>query len=132
MCTTVQDTDCYMNNGAANSNESSRYGFVLADGTAVGFVNHYTDPTDTNVGGGGFNIIVDLDGTGKGPNEDCKDRFVFYYDDSRGVRPDLDTLNISDGTSYSTNKCTAWVITNGNMDYLKCSDLKFGTKTTCK
>lgn len=34
------------------------------------------------------------------------------------------------GENYS--RCTAWVIMNGNMDYLHCSDLEFNGKTKCK
>ena len=71
----------------------------------------------------------DLDGSNKGKNQVCHDIFRFYYNNT-GVIPD--GQGAADNTSVNEHNCTAWIIRYDNMDYLKCSDLKFFGKTTCK
>jgi len=104
------------------------YGVILADGSAVDIIGSSS----------GFAwIMIDIDGFNKGANKRCYDYFSLRYDSSKGVyyttsRAEdgygIDMNNGSDGSLY----CTAWVLQYGNMDYLKCSGLKFGTNTTCK
>ena len=36
------------------------------------------------------------------------------------------------GSMEQGRACTAWVIYNGNMDYLHCNDLSWHGKTKCK
>ncbi len=45
--------------------------------------------------------------------------------------PFNNTCNISINNRTSGRGCTAWIIENGNMDYLKCNDLEWGKKTKC-
>ena len=120
MCT-VSNPSCAMpkNNGTTSFGRQTTDGvnsFVLADGALV----HFHSRND---------IWVDLDGSNKGKNQVCHDIFRFYYNNT-GVIPD--GQGAADNTSVNENNCTAWVIRYDNMDYLKCSDLKFGGKTTCK
>ena len=85
-----------------------------------------------------FGIYVDIDGFNKGKNLDGYDRFYFSATD-QGVLPDgtehrirLDDPDL-DTPCYGQEYCTAWVIINGNMDYLKCYDeLSWSGKTSCK
>jgi len=102
--------------------------YILADGTAIGF-----DFYDSNI----VHIRVDIDGPNKGKNQIGNDIFDFsiYFYDANGQQalqltpsalPDEWTGDFYD--SYST----AWVIKNENLDYLKCSDLNWETKTSCK
>ncbi|MBR1943391.1 hypothetical protein IJ843_06615, partial [bacterium] len=69
----------------------------------------------------------------KGANKHCYDYFKLFYAPSSGLIP---KCSYDSGTSISSvshsDRCTAWILENGNMDDLKCSGLKFGTNTTCK
>ena len=121
MCT-VSNTSCAMpkNNGTSSFGSQSSDGsnsFVLADGALI----HIHDT---------MTIWVDLDGNNKGKNQVCHDIFKFYHSDNEGVYPA--GQGAADNTSVTEDNCTAWVIQYDNMDYLKCNDLKFGGKTTCK
>ena len=92
---------------------------MLADGTGVAI---YWD---------GY-ILVDIDGPQKGPAHAGIDIFQFTYDPDHGtdeITPAGMTY-FSDGgynsfdlasPCYKTGDlaCTAWVVMNGNMDYLK-------------
>ena len=112
------------------------YTVITADGTSIGFCHRDFDVTM-------LSIRVDIDGPNKGKNQAGSDLFDFTYvidDDSEiqqtGVlypsfNPDSWTGDFDDDgiSSYST----AWIIKNGNMDYLKCPyDLNWETKTSCK
>ena len=111
---------------------SVKYGLILADGSTIGF---YAD-----------RILIDIDGFSKGPNSSCKDYFQIHYEDySRSLTHDTDLIkynSMSDIYNHYSAPCTAWVIVNGNMDYLKvgndgkCPDgktiLNWITNTTCK
>ena len=104
---------------------SLQYGVILADGTTIGFrLRHPNNAFDE--------ILVDLDGLNKGANKHGVDFFKFLYDSSGVMAPysDLHADNTSPDTH--THRATDWVIRYENMDYLKCNDLKFGGKTTCK
>ena len=103
--------------------------YILADGTSVmlalwnkncdGF--HAPDGLKTGCGW----LEVDLDGPNKGPHQAGKDIFLFDFSSTYGVYPfgsfqsayDIDTIY---KRCFSTgDTCAAWVINNGNMDYLK-------------
>ena len=121
------------------SKRISYYEFDLADGTNIGSFIEYPQQTNCshyeNAGYFG-SIYVDIDGANKGKNKHGYDRFEFeitdqgilpsnteYYEDGNGIVSD------SEGGYYAT----AWVIQNGNMDYLKCADeLSWSGQTTCK
>ena len=84
-------------------------------------------------------IRVDIDGPNKGKNQYGNDIFDFVIY-SRPVNGDL--LNqlmpyYLPGDYESDNSIssyeTAWVIENGNLDYLKCpEELNWETKTSCE
>ena len=96
------------------------YMVVLQDGVSLGF--------DVAVS----RIRVDIDGPNKGKNQEGSDIFdfgIYYYEDDwttdAGVSvnqlypstcPNCWTGNLDGYTQYET----AWVIQNGNLDYLKC------------
>ena len=131
-----------------NTNDSKRY--ILADGTSVYFhvwnktCSGYNAPDGSKSGCG--LIEVDLDGPNKGPHQSGKDIFLFDISDTYGIYPfgsfqvtyDLDAIYKK---CFNTgNGCAAWVINNGNLDYLKadangkCPNGKVlsQTVTTCK
>ena len=70
----------------------------------------------------------------KGPNTHGKDVFVFIVT-KKDITPE-GTINetnhiFADECSSKGRGCTAWVIFNENMDYLKCSDLAWNGKHKC-
>ena len=85
-------------------------------------------------------FAVDINGMNARPNTLGKDIFYFYIpSDGSGILPlgrDLwtfeDTCNPSESNIKSGYGCTAWVIENKNLDYLKCFDeLSFDGKHSC-
>ena len=85
-------------------------------------------------------VYVDIDGPNKGKNTIGYDMFDFSITD-QGIFPSNTQYNIEDyrgedgpcGNVAHDYYCTAWVIINGNMDYLKCYDeLTWNGKTSCK
>ncbi len=131
-----------------NTVDSKQY--ILADGTSVYFhfwnktCDGYNAPDGAKTGCGW--IEVDLDGPNKGPYQAGKDIFLFDISNTYGIYPygsfqvayDLDTIY---KRCFNTGEaCAAWVINNGNMDYLKadssgkCPNGKVlsQTVTTCK
>ena len=99
------------------------YVFIMADGT-------YVDMYDGE-------IFVDIDGPTKGANTLGKDIFRFQYFNGSNygeIIPNGQATFASNATSYvsSCTDCTAWVVMNDNMDYLKCRSSLSATNTTCK
>ena len=131
---TVSDSCSYLdaNNKSYGEGTRVKYAIVLADGATVG-----VNIKSLNYG----NLIVDIDGVNKGPNEECKDVFLFPLGSyTQGeILPTIDKNHVGD---RPYDKCTAWVIEVGNMDYLKANDsdvcpdaktkLDWTTNTTCK
>ncbi|CDE88949.1 unknown [Clostridium sp. CAG:729] len=90
-------------------------------------------------------ISVDLNGN-KLPNENGRDRFQFYVTKTAlvpwGIQDDVHqfekacnrkvTYPYPGFTDEKMYACTAWVLYNENMDYLKCDDLSWKDKTKCK
>jgi prepilin-type N-terminal cleavage/methylation domain-containing protein len=78
--------------------------------------------------------LIEVDINGKNaPNTYGKDTFIFYLTEY-GIIP----AGTKDETFNSFNKCynpgfgcTAWVLQNENMDYLKCNDLSWDGKHKC-
>ncbi len=120
-------------------NDSYRF-VILADGTAlaIGAGELLSGSFDCPYLGQNKEAViirVDIDGPNKGQNKDGVDIFHFRLIDI-GITPDnpcfTRTGNL--GTENFSQNMTAWVIFNGNMDYLKCSmsELNWETKTSCK
>ena len=107
------------------------YMVTLSDGMSLGFrIDH---------------IKVDIDGPNKGKTQYGNDIFDFsIYDEisanqqgtnSNQIYPSRNpsswTGDYEKEASYHGNYATAWVIENGNLDYLKCPDeLNWETKTS--
>lgn len=105
------------------------YMVTLSDGTSLAFVL-WSDAR----------IRVDIDGPNKGKNNWGEDLFGFSigldsnnndWEKYRQLIPDV-APDYYIGTDGFGN-WTAWVIQNGNLDYLKCiDDLDWETQTSCK
>ncbi len=91
------------------------FGVITSDGTSIMFVNIFPI--------GPCWIIVDIDGPNKGANADGKDVFCFIIDtNGKGIFPDgiKEYHGSTEECIKSKNmSCTAWVINNENLDYLK-------------
>ncbi len=115
--------------------DNKNYMVITADGTSIGFSIRTIDVDF-------LQIRVDIDGPNKGKNQIGSDLFDFSYFadyDTNVQQPGVLypsamasswTGDFTPGNAYSYG--TAWVIKNGNMDYLKCDDLNWETKTSCK
>lgn len=79
-------------------------------------------------------IGVDVNGE-KGPNASGKDYFRFWvtkYGIVPKGTPDSSGYTFSGACATSNGEaCTAWVLYNNNLDYLHCSGLAWGGKTSC-
>ena len=117
--------------------------FILSDGTPVG-IYCKEDTSNSTVY---CEILVDIDGPNKGVTAFGKDVFQFFIRNNSitilGInssgnykRGNLSNINTTCGDGNET----AWVIRNGNMDYLKadkdgkCNNiqLNWDTQTSCK
>ena len=103
--------------GTPANNPTETYNVLLADGTAVSF--------STN-----NNIFIDIDGS-KGKNQMNADLFGFRVIDGDLMPDGYNTntcvgklINIAPGfdSASPAGDCTNWVITHGNMDYLKTTN----------
>lgn len=122
---------------------------LLADGTSIVDVT-IANPNCKSIFGTSTalqnvcgELFVDINGK-KGPNATGKDVFLFYFTKSGYVIPKGTAEEFERGSSFShlcnrktTDRlngygCTAWVMYNENMDYLKCDDLSWNGKHTCK
>ena len=132
---TVSDACTYKFDSGSSSGINVNNGIILADGSAISFAyDHTTASYIGDDGFGGFDhiaIFIDLDGFTKGPNKHGRDFFVLFLNHNRGVHAEPHNENQKYVDDYSL-RSAAWIIENGNMDYLKCNDLQFGVKTSCK
>ncbi len=129
-----------------NIDSGVKHKFVLTDGTAMGISVYYNDCSgylgaSTVLKNWCATVWVDINGT-KAPNKAGHDLFDFQIN-QQGISPTGSALQDSQGTfNYCGKKnnfdlplaglgCTAWVIYNENMDYLKCSDLSWDGKHKC-
>ncbi len=123
----------------AGTQANSAYVVALADGTVLQFrgqdSSHALFPD-------GF-IYVDLNGK-KRPNRYGVDVFGFdIYDDTLSPMGQLHSKRNTYGWSYCKSAteesilaygwaCTAWVLVNKNMDYIRCrNELDWGEQTSC-
>lgn len=82
-------------------------------------------------------MIVDINGA-KLPNTQGRDIFWFYLT-KHGIVPigtnqEVATpfsSNCADKATAQGSGCAGWVISNENMDYLRCTGLAWGGQTTC-
>ena len=117
-----------VDNVSYDDHPNNEYNVILADGTSVLFCMFY----------GSGKIRVDIDGPNKGKNVQGIDIFDFsIYDDDEGndimIPSAVPTSWTGDVSNMWWEYTTAWIIQNGNMDYLKCpDDLNWETKTSCK
>ena len=118
--------------GNGNSTVSSRSTFYLQDGTKIAM--GYIVPLDQ------YNKYADILVTLPGNRYVRRGENAFYFGlTPKGIKPsgfqgDVDSFSqkcAQRGSNYGKG-CTAWVLINENFDYLKCSDLDWGGKTTCK
>ena len=119
---------------------SQAYVLNLADGTTIsgGWIQTL-DCTGNDKYCGDF--FIDVDGVDAGPNTYGKDIFHFAITAESflpmGVRSNASSQKFPEKCNRLTTEanngmaCTAWVIENGNMDYLHCDDLDWDTKTKC-
>ncbi len=134
----------YTSNGCINSpyknpindisaiSGSGEYSFLLADGTGVSVGAYYSGTSisfDCNQVVNGFKacgkIVVDIDGPNKGKQKEGVDAFAFEITKDSitpwGSTKDGNTgwmWNSYCGSQYFMMSCAAWVIENGNLDYL--------------
>lgn len=114
---------------------ADNYSLILADGTSLLFSSRLP-------GSPGMYIYVDIDGPTKGLFKYGVDLFEFQVSSSNGVHyRDEDSVTSCSGTSAGVYGCEKWVLSNGNLDYLKADSsgkcpngkvLDFTTNTTCK
>lgn len=116
---------------------------TLIDGSTVNFTS-WTEKCNNNALGKSDvcgSITVDINGAGK-PNQYGIDFFAFYLTRTGvvpwGIKHDgaSNKFNVKckhKGNNYENGlACTAWVIENENMDYLKCDGLSWEGKRRCE
>ena len=137
---TITDCAAIFDKGGTSGGDDSttaKYNVILADGATVGFKDD-----------GNMCALVDIDGLNKGPNTAGKDFFAFCYNDEENIFTynlhgiNFNVMSFLYDSHKSSEYSAAWVIVNGNMDYLKidnsgtCPDgktvLDWTTNTTCK
>jgi prepilin-type N-terminal cleavage/methylation domain-containing protein len=155
-CSGAAATGCFPSSKMYRMLEGTNYGILDNDGYAIDLTNGMILSAGGYSGVGSSNctfalgastqlqnwcasFIVDINGF-KLPNQYGKDLFGFYLT-TNGIIPQgtqADTWNPffgncldGAGSIVMGGGCTAWIIQNENMDYLKCSDLAWGGKTKC-
>ena len=111
----------------------------LADGTIVTFGWVYENCANDAIECGDIAVNFPEKTAQLGIN-----RFFFYlspkgvmpYGHKDHIRSFKDYCDITNSTGKGSNEqgrgCTAWVISNNNMDYLHCTGLDWDSKTSCK
>lgn len=112
-CETDFSKGCFASSSDGDEDDLKSYSFILADGSSVMLAPAW---------GVGLAILIDIDGPNKGPSETYKDLFIFYLDPNTNyseLKPLGEAENCKTLENNGLAGCTAWVIQNGNMDYLK-------------
>ena len=125
------------NQGIKNQSKDASLGFVLADGVAI--VGVYLEPSNcVNDKSYCGDFYITTNGKPLYSNKKTKTvskyGFAFYIRKNR-IEPVGGSNSVFKEqcvTGKNNSRCTAWIIMNGNMDYLHCSDLDFNGKTKCK
>lgn len=127
--------------------------YIMPDGISIGFSGHngdgFADAWCTSKDGSSQayqgtcgTIYIDLNGQKK-PNRDGDDFFAFklYQTVIRPLGSSYDSVWVDSfdqqclgkNSSHHIGTCAAWVIYNGNMDYLRCADkLGWDKAKSCK
>lgn len=122
--------------------------FMLTDGTIINFTNVISE-TCTAIDMGKANVCSHIEvflPTDKREQRRGVNNFMFYLTKDgivpagRGERAGYGTYNFEQFCKNSPeftsrengHGCTAWVLVNENMDYLRCNDLSFNGKTKCR
>ncbi|MBR1680842.1 type II secretion system protein, partial [bacterium] len=121
-CFSNTDTKNLSGSNGVNLDIDDFYHYILADGTSLAFNLPDGEAADGTMQ---FAIIVDVDGPNKGVNTWGKDLFQFQINSEEGnIVPD--SVVFRDNEEMRLKKCfgtgaacTAWVIRNDNLDYLK-------------
>ena len=127
----------YFLTGVPNNNSVSTI-VHLADGMTLsgGWISNYKC-NNRNICG---DFHIDINGITNLPNTIGKDIFYFYiYKDAiipMGTKDDRQhpierSCNLNSTITNNGYGCTAWVIYNKNMDYLRCNDLSWNYKHSC-
>lgn len=121
-------------------------GIILNDGLIIQISLIINNSAHIDLTGDYGQIFVDLNGS-KQPNTLGRDVFSFYIKNNkiipRGIITEDNSMlkdhnyelrycSVKNGVGHNGLGCTAWVIYNENMDYLKCEGLNWYTKKTCK
>ena len=131
----------YMNGGkdtGLSGQHATTAAVTLGDGCAIAITANGTNGNAENRGEGRLQktfalIYVDVNGI-KPPNTWSKDVFGFYLtnDDITPMGTTLETAYNFNPDCYNSGLgCTAWVLLNENLDYLKCEGLDW-SNTKCK
>lgn len=117
-------------NGTASdiniNNDNLRAKGILADGSVFAMLS----------GGVSITLYVDINGD-KPPNQWGRDFFEFRIIGSEIIPTGTQKFNEQFETTCKDSKtqkgyyCAAWVIYNGNMDYLHCDDLSWDGQKKC-
>jgi len=115
--------------GNDNSSYKGIYNYILADGTGISI---YAKASTTTY----VDIYIDIDGPNKGQNRNGYDIFKFIIYGKDFLDCQADVIHPAEHCiyyEYSPDYYTAWVVTHGNLDYLKCKNqLDWDNKTSCK
>ena len=116
--------------GSYANNNKNYYKIRLSDGSSIWLRGGNSDIYD-------IIIFYDLNGE-SGPNQWGYDLFEFLIKDYKVFPNGLDENSVDnyfDNACAPANSsgygCAAWVIQQGNFDYLKCDDLSLKGKTKC-
>ncbi len=135
----------YYLNGDEDKNFDKYASTLLADGSSIGIVSSVLSNAAASSRGNGelsrvyANIVYDVNGT-KPPNTYSKDIFLFYLTEHSIIPCGTtnETTFSFEGSCLGNNNgtknglaCSAWVIYNENMDYLKCNNLSWNGKHKC-
>ena len=137
-CGTTNTGNCITNDRykLINGNIHNSYGtmgayykILLKDGSQVWFRGGNPEDPTRFIG-----VYYDVNGF-TGPNQAGVDLFDFQGRETRiepnGLQGGFDSSCKNAAAQLPGFTCTAWVIYKGNMEYLKCDDLKWDGKQKC-
>lgn len=120
-----------MRNNPTTQRLNSKKGIITPDGIVIGFtIQDEQQLSECIYLQYCFNAVVDINGD-KGPNRWGVDTFIFHVKKDKIVPRGMKNTSAESTSTCSTDSdghigwfngsgCTAWVLYNENMDYLKC------------
>lgn len=144
----TREKGCY-SEGTSDTQRNTAAKVLLADGSAVS-IKIWSNDCSINYGAikqlRDMCGILEVDVNGlKKPNKSGVDIFRFFitktsiYPYGTALQSDSSTETHEDNLTFDYCAkhngglgCTAWVLYNENMDYLRCSDLSWNGKKTCR